>query len=193
MNGTELKSFQRKQGVAGRKGIPAELRDSSNKLITEKIIGLKAYQKANTILSYQPFGGEVDTGLLNLAAAAAGKQVAYPISEPGGLLIPAIPDRADSWAVGKFGIRAPIKDNSLIISPLEIDLVIVPCTAFCAKSLKRIGMGAGYYDRFLPKCINAAAVAVAFEVQNISDLWADPWDIPLDAVVTETAVYGKIN
>ena len=193
MSDKELKIHQRKQGIAGRKGLPAELKREYSKLITERLLKLEAYERACTILSYQPFGGEVDTGPFNHAAEAMGKRLAYPISEAEGILVPAVPKGPDSWAVGKFGICAPLKDKSLIISPGEIDLAIVPCTAFCAVRLMRVGMGAGYYDRFLPKCQNALTVAVAFEVQRIDNLHCDSWDVPLDRVVSEKAVYGGLT
>jgi len=188
----DLKSLQRKQGISGRKGLSNELREQYSKKITDIILGLEIYKKAATILSYQPFGAEADTSLLGQAAITDNKRLAYPISEAGGVLVPAIPSGDDRWSVGKFNFSSPIKEKSLILSPLEIDLIIVPCTAFCGISRMRIGMGAGYYDRFLPQCSNALTIAVAFEAQRIDNLHYDAWDVPLSAIITEFAVYGDI-
>ena len=49
----------------------------------------------------------------------------------------------------------------------------------------RLGMGCGYYDRFLPGCENAFLAAVAFEYQRTARIPAEPWDRPMDAAVTE--------
>jgi 5-formyltetrahydrofolate cyclo-ligase len=46
-------------------------------------------------------------------------------------------------------------------------------------------MGKGYYDRFLPKCRNAAVIAVAFEVQKLEHVFCGKYDIRMDAIVTE--------
>ena len=71
--------------------------------------------------------------------------------------------------------------------PLDM-LVICPCTAF-DKTCSRVGMGGGYYDRFLPKCINAAVIAVAFECQKAENIPVQDTDIRMDAVFTEKTVY----
>ena len=55
----------------------------------------------------------------------------------------------------------------------------------------RMGMGAGYYDRFLPKCTRADIVGVAFEAQKAEVLPADPWDRPMDIIYTEKRSYPK--
>lgn len=188
----ELKAKQRNQGISARESIPTELSDIYNRSINEKLLSLDAYKKASCILSYQSFGGEVNLTLFNQGAERDGKRLAFPISEPGGVLTAAIPLSENSWELGKFGIRTPIKDKSQLIAPEEIDLIIVPCTAFSAQKLMRIGMGAGYYDRFLPRCSKATSVAVAFEVQRIDDIWTDSWDVPLDGVITEIGSYGNV-
>ena len=74
------------------------------------------------------------------------------------------------------------------VPPEEIDLVICPCTAFDENG-GRMGMGAGFYDRYLKKCVNAHVVSVAFEVQKAEKIDMHPWDQPMEKVFTEAAVY----
>ena len=52
-------------------------------------------------------------------------------------------------------------------------------------------MEEGYYDRWLPRCVNARVVMTAFEVQKCEALPVDPWDRPVELVFTEDAVYQK--
>ena len=66
--------------------------------------------------------------------------------------------------------------------------MLVPCTAFDA-ACRRVGMGKGYYDRYLPRCRNAVALGVAFEAQRVSEAAADEQDRRLDGFVTERKVY----
>jgi 5-formyltetrahydrofolate cyclo-ligase len=46
-------------------------------------------------------------------------------------------------------------------------------------------MGGGYYDRFLPLCVHAHILAVAFEAQRAECVPAEAWDVPMRRVITE--------
>ena len=54
-----------------------------------------------------------------------------------------------------------------------------------------MGMGAGFYDRYLAKCVNAHIAAVAFEVQKADCIPMEPWDKPMEMVFTEAGTYYK--
>ena len=96
--------------------------------------------------------------------------------EPGG------------WIRGRFGIPEPDPETSREVPPEEIDLAVCPGAAFDAAGT-RLGMGGGYYDRFLPECGNAAVILAAFEAQRAECLPREETDIPMDWIVTEEAVY----
>jgi 5-formyltetrahydrofolate cyclo-ligase len=49
----------------------------------------------------------------------------------------------------------------------------------------RLGQGAGHYDRALSVLDNCTSIGVAWSVQQANILPTDPWDVPLDAVLTE--------
>ena len=70
----------------------------------------------------------------------------------------------------------------------QLDLVLVPCTAFDAVC-RRVGMGKGYYDRYLPRCTQAVKIGVALEVQRVPRAAVDDHDQRLDAFVTERGIY----
>jgi len=182
------KAIQRRAGVDARNKIEPTTAATFSALISTKL-HLSDFAKINTILSYQAFGGEVDVSGFNEWAVSEGKIVAFPICYEKGKMVAAFPNGDDAWETGKYGIRTPVESRSVILSPEDIELVIVPCTAFCAVTKMRCGMGAGYYDRFLPKCKKAVTVSVAFESQRIDDLHIDNWDIPLDHIVTENSWY----
>ena len=50
-------------------------------------------------------------------------------------------------------------------------------------------MGAGYYDRYLPRCARARVAAVAFKAQKAPYIPARPWDHPMDLMFTEDGVF----
>ena len=187
--GLSDKNALRRFGLNARQSVPEEEAQRLSLAICAKLADSAAYRNAEIILSYCPFGGEADVRFLNDRARRDGKTLALPICYDDGVLLAAVPHEADACAFGKFGIFAPIEDQSRILEPSALQLIITPCTAFEGSTRHRVGMGGGYYDRYLPRCTNAVCIAVAYEVQHISAFRADPWDIPLDAVVTETNWY----
>ena len=64
-----------------------------------------------------------------MEAARQGKTLAYPVCGEGFSLTAAVPG-PDGWEVGAYGIRTPILSRSEILRPDQLDLVLVPCTAF---------------------------------------------------------------
>ena len=100
----------------------------------------------------------------------------------------AVPAQTDGWEVGAYGIRTPILSRAEVLPPETLDLVLVPCTAFDA-ACRRVGMGKGYYDRYLSSCTRAVKIGVAFEAQRVPRAAVDAHDQRLDAFVTEKGIY----
>ena len=88
------------------------------------------------------------------------------------------------WQNGKYNIYEPIPQKSTLMRPEDIDLVICPCAAF-DEAGNRLGMGAGYYDRYLPKCKKAVIAAAAFETQKAEEIPPEQWDFSIGKVFTE--------
>ena len=90
-----------------------------------------------------------------------------------------------------FDIPEPTSEK--IINPQELDLILVPLVAVDQQGT-RLGMGAGYYDRtfsFLlnnPKVNKPYLVGLAYDWQIVEKIDVEEWDVPLDAVVTETRI-----
>jgi 5-formyltetrahydrofolate cyclo-ligase len=84
-----------------------------------------------------------------------------------------------------MGIPEPVPDCHPV--PRDaIDFVLVPGVAFDAAG-RRLGYGGGYYDRLLPLLRPAAArVAGAFELQLVDRVPVSPYDLTVDAIVTES-------
>lgn len=176
----EARRRLRKEKIAAREALSPEQRRAASRAIAAHLRELPAYREAKTVLLYQAVRGEVSLEAL----APAGKQVCFPLCLSAGEMAALAPRDALALAPGRFGIPAPVPERSRLIPPEEIDLVVCPCTAFDPAG-RRLGMGGGYYDRYLQKCTRAAAVAVAFSVQEAPAIPAAAWDVPMDAVITE--------
>lgn len=178
------KAEQRRKAAAARRALSEEERRSASEAICRRLGELPALQRAGTVLSYRALPEEADLSALHEALKARNVRLCFPVSlgkgqmeawEPGG------------WKQGRYGIWEPDRENSRKVEPEEIDLVLAPCVGFDAR-LDRLGHGAGYYDRYLPRC-RGEAVAVAFECQRLPRVAADAYDRPVSAVVTEKKIY----
>ena len=92
----------------------------------------------------------------------------------------------------RFGIPEPQVDPASLLDPSELAVVVLPLVAFDVDG-NRVGMGGGWYDRSLAPLRDARMrpllVGVGYEVQRVDALDPAPWDVPLDAVCTETSTY----
>ena len=88
-------------------------------------------------------------------------------------------------------IGPPVPDPLVISDATGYDLVIVPLVGSDRRG-GRIGFGKGWYDRFFEEMVAIGSrpvkVGLAFGFQVLDRLPSDPWDQPLDMVVTETEI-----
>ena len=184
---TEERRALRKALILARNSLtPAERAEKSARAV-ELLARSEAFRAARTVMIYDHVGGELSLDSLLTHPAAAGKRFCYPLCVSRTEMIAMIPG---AWKPGAYGIREPVRELSEEIPPEELDLVVCPGTGF-DPACNRMGMGGGYYDRYLPRCVNARIVLVAFEAQKVPALPVDPWDRPVEQVFTELAVYQK--
>ncbi len=69
----------------------------------------------------------------------------------------------------------------------QFDLIIVPVLGF-DKECYRLGLGGGFYDRFLARQPRALKVGLAYQSGFIPSLPREAHDVPLDKIVTETGI-----
>ena len=148
--------------------------------------------QAKTVLIYRAVPGEVQLDALETAPQARGKRIVFPRCVSDTEMTALLPHGQNAWANGYRGIQEPLPERSEQIAPEDIDLVICPCTVFDA-DCHRMGMGAGFYDRYLKKCTHARAIAVAFECQKTQKVPTAPWDCSIECVFTESEVYHAKN
>ena len=182
------KKEQRIKAISSRRALSKEERAAFSIALCKNAEGMECFKKAKTILAYAATWDEADLSSVCRLAEEQGKTVAYPISYKGGIMEAWAPESPDAWTDGILGIRVPDKERSRLVSPEEFDLVFVPCVAFDEEK-RRLGHGGGYYDRYLPACVNAKLVLTAFEAQKLPQIATDPHDILMNALVTEAKVY----
>ncbi len=91
------------------------------------------------------------------------------------------------WERNAWGIPEPLEGE--IAMPADMDLIFVPLLGFDLKG-NRIGYGKGFYDRFLKDTRpDAIKIGLSF-LGPVETITADPWDIPLDYVITPHQSYA---
>jgi 5-formyltetrahydrofolate cyclo-ligase len=102
----------------------------------------------------------------------------------------------NTWYRNRFGILEYWSPRQ--VRARRLDLIFVPLVAFDSRGY-RLGMGGGFYDASLAYLARRRVwrkpllVGVAYEFQKVEKIPHEPWDIPLDAVVTDRAVHKPIN
>lgn len=177
---TALRKSIRRRGIRARDALSPEVRAELSKRTAERIAASGEFQNARTVMVYRAVRGELDlSGLVHLAPD---KRYVYPLCLDAGEMIALLPGEG-AWQKGSYGIEEPVRALSEEVPPEEIDMVICPCTAFDGAG-RRMGMGAGYYDRYLPRCRRAVIAAVAFDEQRTANVPAQDWDVPMQLVFT---------
>lgn len=158
--------------------------------VCNKIRALEQYRYAKRIALYQAIGGEINLDSLWESAPMQGKYCYFPALNENKTLafLPATP--ATAFNKNRYGIAEPAVNKSEAIPLNQLDIIFMPLVAFDERGT-RLGMGAGYYDRTLAKEERPLLIGVAYEFQHYSYIEAQPWDIPLDAVITQRQIYWR--
>ena len=179
------KQEQRRKALAARTAMPDAERTAASAAICARLAKLPTLQSPCTVLSYRALPGEADLSALHDALLARGFRLVFPVTLPDRSLAFHEPR---GWVTGRFGVTEPDVETSLPVAPEEIDVALLPCVGFDAQC-RRLGHGAGCYDRTLPRCAHALRVAVAFEAQKLPAIVCGEHDLPMDVVVTEKQTY----
>ncbi|MBQ6456210.1 MAG: 5-formyltetrahydrofolate cyclo-ligase [Mogibacterium sp.] len=176
----------RKEKIRAREALSEEDRIRFSADICGRIVRTPEYAEASTVFVYKWVRGEVRLDELEKQAASDGKRLIYPLCVSQTEMLAVEPGAGDdAWTdSGYMGIMEPVAEKGTATDPADIDLVIAPCSSFDERC-GRLGMGGGFYDRYLPKCVRARIIAAAFETQRSEEIPLGEYDFPVDAVATE--------
>lgn len=155
-----------------------EIREKS-RILMEKLLKTKLYQKAQTVYGYLSYNQEVQTLPILAKALEEGKRVAVPKVYGEEMRFLYLEDLSQV-APGFGGIPEPIADSPVAEDPYA--LVLMPGLAFDREG-HRIGYGGGFYDRFLAKEPEHPTVALCYEFQMVENLPVESFDVPVDLVL----------
>lgn len=165
--------------------LSAEEKNKKDSEIRERLFDIRKFKGSENFFIYISTEKEVDTHPIINELLKRGKNVFVPhIQKEKRVMVPVqIRDYPEELEKGPFGIMQPKKGSSNSVQPGKIDISIVPGVAF-DESGNRVGHGFGYYDRFL-RDLDSKTIALAYEFQVVEDIKCDPWDVPVDIIITE--------
>ena len=134
-----------------------------------------------SFLFYYPFKNEASLLPLATKLLSLKKGVMFPKvmgNDMAAISIASVKDLSP----GFMSIMEPIFNPKRVKQ--HADIAFIPGIAFDENGY-RIGYGKGFYDRFLKRFDTRLKIGIAFDFQVLKHIPFDPFDIPMDVVITE--------
>jgi len=176
---------------------PAEARDCARQL-AQLARRDRLILNSHRIAAYLAADGEMDPYPLIECLWSLGKSVYLPVLAPftRNSLWFARYEPGTRLAANRYGIPEPMQQT--LIKPAALDLVLTPLVAFDLAG-HRIGMGGGFYDRSFAfllerRCWHKPVLlGVAYAFQQQPAIVSERWDVPLNAIATESGLHRVVR
>ncbi len=167
-----------------------DVRERSS-LILEQLLSLPPFFRCDVVHTYiSSKNNEADTHELIRLLIKRKKRVIVPVADKATATMAHSEIFSLSELVGgAYGILVPRMVRPVTVSAVQC--VIVPALAV-DRSGNRVGYGAGFYDRFLAS-VSVPTIALAYDFQLLRSVPAEPTDIPVSYVVTESEIVDCRN
>lgn len=181
------KAAIRADRLAARNAIPEELRIEKSLAMADAAGDLLAFEPGEIISGFLPIRSEADIRPLMQRLSARGARLCLPVVlDKQTIIFRELVKGAELVSTG-FGTSGPGPEATV----LDPALLLVPLSAFDASG-NRIGYGAGHYDRAIARLRDRGMmprlVGIAFDVQKVDSIPAEPHDVALDAIITESGM-----
>lgn len=185
--GAKVKAELRKRMRGLRNTMPESACDERSLAICENLRQMPTFQTAKSVALFWPIRArhEVDVATMHDELVRRGVRVAYPAIDPETNVMTFRFVSATSDLVERgYGFSEP---DPAAEEATALDFIAVPALAASSDG-HRIGYGAGYYDRTLPRFRPAVFAAVLFDFQLLIEVPRDERDYPVDWIVTDRKV-----
>ncbi len=180
------KGALRKGILKARRSLPAEYRQRASEAIVARLLECEAYQQARAVMAYASMADEVQLQGLLEHSLKVGKLLALPYVISKGLMGAVWLKALEDLTEGAYGILTVAEEGREMLPPGSLDLIVVPGVAF-GRDGSRLGMGAGFYDRFLSEREpQARRIALCFDCQLAEEIPMEAHDQRVEAIITET-------
>jgi len=159
-----------------------------SKKMSEKLFEWPHYQQAKVIMLFLSMPDEPQMMNMIQHAWEHGKTVCVPhMRQKFGVMDAARIDTMNSLIRGRFNLLVPDPAHLQLVDPKVIDVMAVPAVAYDSAG-NRLGMGAGYYDRFIPQAMQAIRIGVVWSSHIIKSIPSTEHDKPVHYLLDETKI-----
>lgn len=184
----ELRTLLRQR----RHALDPSQQEAAATALVRSVLQLPAWTDSRHVALYLARDGEIDPGPLEATARDQGKQVYLPVMAGRDSLRFARWDAAVDLVPNRLGIPEP-PAAAPCRGVHELDIIFMPLVGWDDRG-NRLGMGGGFYDRTLASEAAAVLVGLAHECQRVDEIPLEGWDVPLDYIATDAALYrGRGN
>lgn len=189
MSGGE-KAEIRRQMRSMRRTLSGEEQKRAADGVYAQIMRMESYRSARTVMAYAAVRGELSLERVMEDIRDSGRRLALPRCGEGGEMDACLVTERRQLRQGAYGIWEP-DESCPLVPPEEIDLMLIPGTAF-DRAGGRIGQGGGYYDRYIIQT-RAVRVGICHGFALVNRIPTEKRDVRMDAVVTpeETLVFRQ--
>ncbi|WP_297028293.1 5-formyltetrahydrofolate cyclo-ligase [uncultured Dialister sp.] len=186
ISSSEVKREIRRKMLALRRALSDDEAVKKAESLTSWILTLPEYKKAKRIMAFLAMKGESNLDGLIARALSDGKEVYVPVCLPERQMEAGRLLDMDHFVRGPLGLRDLPKGYETV-SPEKLDLVLVPGVA-CDREGNRLGMGAGYYDRYLVHVPFEKRIAALWDFQVAEAIPSEPFDERMAKIVTDKGI-----
>ena len=181
------KARLRGERLAARDALtPAERQQKSLSMTAHGVSGIP-FAPGTVISGFMPIRSEVDTRPLMEALRARDGRLVLPVVLDQETIVFRVFEADTPLVKTGFGTTGPGGDAEI----LDPDILLVPLSVFDGEG-QRIGYGAGHYDRAIArlhaKGRQPVLIGIAFDCQEVPSVPAEPHDVPLHAILTESGL-----
>lgn len=179
--------------IAKRQSLSTAEQAEASNAIVQQILAKPFFSSISSVAAYQASHGEITPQAFISHCQQHDIHTALPVIQSFKEAEMAFytVDNETSFVVNRYGISEPaISADS---TPLTaFDVMLIPLVAF-DETGARIGMGKGFYDRYLAnyskKTTRPRFIGLAYEFQKVDKLQQSATDICLDEVITDKTWY----
>jgi len=190
MRPEELKAWRKSERgrlLAARESLDVQAVESCRRRIDAHLERAFPGLRAIAVAFCWPIRNEYDARHLARTLREAGALTALPV-----VVAPKAPLVFREWhpgvelAKGPLGIPYPVGSRAVVPRA-----VLLPMNGWDAQGY-RLGYGGGFFDRTLAALKEKPLViGVSYELARMPTIHPQPWDVPMDYVVTERGVYRR--
>ena len=183
----EKKAAIRNERLALRDGMTPEARIEGSLAMVELAGDAIEFDPGTVISGFWPIRSEADIRPLMAHLRTRGARLCLPVVlDRETIIFRELVVGAPVVKTG-FGTTGPGPEAPV----LDPDVLLVPLSAF-DRTGHRIGYGAGHYDRAIDRLKGKGRVpkliGIAFDCQEVASVPAEPHDVPLDGILTESGL-----